>query len=95
MTVDCSDMGVDGDENALYWSIRLPDRQVDDRFSNLITKEILNNRGFYESSAATLGPGMSIQMINNETDSINGTKLECVNSVSGKIIQSTSIFIYG
>lgn len=94
VTVNCSDESDFVSQNNLEWSIRLPDRQVEDSFTG-IRIGILNDRGFFELPALTFGSQMVIQLEINKTDGINGTVLKCQNISSGNVIGVTTIIVYG
>ena len=81
-------------ENSLEWSVRLPDRQIYDRFTTIPQKKILNNRGIYELPPNGT-PMEIIQLIINNTDGINGTVLRCANILSGQLLQETTLLVYG
>ena len=95
VTVKCSDGSESASQNFLQWSIRLPDREFDDRFSTEIGIQILNNRGFFELAVLKFGSQVVIQLAINKTDGINGTVLKCQNINSGNLIGMTTIRVYG
>ena len=77
-------------ESSLEWSVRLPDREIDDNFGRA-QKKILNDRGFYE-----LPPkAEAIRLVVNNTDGINGTVLKCADIPSGQFLQETTLLIQG
>ena len=77
-------------ESSLGWSIRLPDREIDDNFGRA-QKKILNDRGFYE-----LPPkAEAIRLVVNNTDGINGTVLKCAEILSGQLLQKTTLLVHG
>ena len=78
-------------ESSLEWSIRLPDRQIDDDFTNVQKKKILNNRGFFELPPTA----EATQLIINNTDGINGTVLRCADILSGNLLRETTLLVYG
>ena len=84
-------------ESSLEWSLRLPDREIDDRFINPLQKKILNNRGFYELPPINI-PVEIIRLVINNTDynaGINGTVLRCANILSGQLLHKTTLLVYG
>ena len=93
MLANCTANEVDV-ENSLEWLIRLPDRQIYDRFTTIPQKKILNNRGFFELPPIGI-PVEIIQLIINNTDGINGTVLRCANILSGQLLQETTLIVYG
>ena len=78
-------------ESSLEWSIRLPDREIDDDFENAQKKRILNDRGFYELPPTA----EATQLVVNNTDGINGTVLKCADILSGQLLQETTLLIQG
>ena len=78
-------------ESNLGWSIRLPDREIDDDFENPQKKKILNDRGFYELPPTT----EAIRLVVNNTDRINGTVLKCAEILSGQLLRKTILLVYG
>ena len=78
-------------ENSLEWSIRLPDREIYDDFTNVQKKKILNNRGFYELPPTA----EATRLLINKTDGVNGTDLRCADILSGQLIQETTLLVYG
>ena len=78
-------------ESSLEWSIRLPDREIDDDFENAQKKRILNDRGFYELPPTA----EATQLVVNNTDGINGTVLKCADILSGQLLQMTTLLVYG
>ena len=81
-------------ENSLEWSIKLPDRQIFDRFTTKPQMEILNSRDFYELPQIDI-PIETIRLVINNTDGINGTVLRCANILSGELLQETTLSVYG
>ena len=77
-------------ESSLGWSIRLPDREIDDNFGRA-QKKILNDRGFYELPPTA----EAIRLVVNNTDGINGTVLKCADIPSGQLLQETTFLIQG
>ena len=64
-----------------------------DTFSNPISKEILNKRGFYKVET---GSPTAIQLIVNKTKlNDSKTELKCENVLSGEIEEETMFFIFG
>ena len=94
ISVSCSKQNEEG-QNMLEWSIRLPDRQVDDSFAAGIREEILNNRGFYKLRSLRNGTLRVIRLAINNTEGINGTMLKCVDIISGNLLEDTTIVVYG
>lgn len=81
-------------ENILEWSIRLPGREIDDRFTNPLQRKILNNGGFYELAPINTPVGI-IQLVINNTNDNNGTVLRCANLLTGQLLQETTLLVHG
>ena len=92
MLINCTADDVEN-SRGLKWSIRLPDRQIFDDFSEL-QKDILNLRGFYQLAPIDI-PVKKIRLIVNNTDDVNGTVLRCANVRSGQILRETTLLVYG
>ena len=90
-TADTSHSSESDIESNLGWSIRLPDREIDDDFENAQKKKILNDRGFYELPPTA----EAIRLVVNNTDGINGTVLKCAEILSGQLLQKTTLLVYG
>ena len=93
MLISCTaDTSSESDiESSLEWTIRLPDREIDDDFENPQKKKILNDRGFYELPPTA----EAIRLVVNNTDRINGTVLKCSEIFSGYLLGKTTLLVYG
>ena len=92
MLISCIDTSSESDiESSLEWSIKLPDREINDNFEHAQKKKILNDRGFYELPPTA----ETTRLLVNNTDGINGTVLKCADVLSGQLLQKTTLLVYG
>ncbi len=90
--ISCTDdTSSESDIENLEWSIRLPDREIEDDFVNIQKKKILNDRGFYELPPTAEATRLHI----NSTDGIDGTVLKCADILSGQLLQKTTLLVRG
>jgi hypothetical protein len=90
--ISCTaDTSSESDIENLGWSIRLPDREIEDDFVNVQKKKILNDRGFYELPPKAEATRLHI----NNTDGINETVLKCADILSGQLLQKTTLLVRG
>ena len=77
----------------LYWSIVLPGARVEAQFDYPSSVNILNNHGIYELPNVV----DSIQLLINNTEGINGTRIKCVaiGSTMTTEISVTTLIITG
>ena len=76
----------------LYWSLMLPGVGVETQFDYPSTINLLNNLGVYELPDV---PGVdSIQLLINNTEGINGTRIKCV-AIGATTISVTNLIISG
>jgi hypothetical protein len=90
--ISCTaDTSSESDIENLEWSIRLPDREIEDNFENEQKEKILNGRGFYELPPTA----EATRFIINNTDGIDGTVLKCADIQAGQLLQKTTLLVQG
>ena len=80
---------------ALRWAITLPGHPTPDQF--LYPEHIarLNSHNFYKMPEVEHEMGKTIQLLINNTERTNGTRIQCVDIGSAMTINETTLTVYG